>query len=187
MTLDRSRTSSDPLSRPSGQRLRYWPEASSDAVRQRMQRQARRDTGPEMALRSELHRLGLRYRVNARPLPGFRRRADIIFTRARVAVFVDGCFWHGCPEHASTPKANSEWWRDKIAANVARDRDTDSRLQDAGWSVVRVWEHEDPLTSALGILETVGKRLYDLGMPTAGSPGCPGRRGSPRKRGPARS
>jgi DNA mismatch endonuclease (patch repair protein) len=108
-----------------------------------MQRQARRDTKPELALRRELHRLGLRYRVDHGVLPGVRRRADVVFTRARVAVFVDGCFWHGCPDHGSRPKANAEWWATKLAANVARDRDTDRLLADAGWRVVRFWEHAD--------------------------------------------
>lgn len=107
-----------------------------------MQRQGRRDTAPELALRRELWRRGLRYRVDVAPLAGMRRRADIVFTRARVAVFVDGCYWHGCPLHASTPKANREWWVAKLAANVARDRDTEARLSALGWHVVRVWEHE---------------------------------------------
>jgi DNA mismatch endonuclease (patch repair protein) len=108
-----------------------------------MQRQARRDTAPEMALRRALHRRGLRYRVDAAPLPGLRRTADLVFPRERVAVYVDGCFWHACPQHASVPKANRAWWTEKLAANVRRDRDTDDRLERAGWAVVRVWSHED--------------------------------------------
>ena len=116
-----------------------------------MQRQARRDTKPEMALRHELHRLGLRYRVDRAVVPGVRRRADVIFTRARLAIFVDGCFWHGCPKHGTRPKANAEWWDSKLQANVARDRDTDARLIAAGWKVVRLWEHEDMRASALKI------------------------------------
>jgi DNA mismatch endonuclease, patch repair protein len=107
-----------------------------------MQATRGRDTAPELALRRELHRRGLRYRVDAPILPDLRRRADLIFTRARVVVFVDGCFWHGCPQHATTAKANAAFWATKITANKVRDADTDHRLRDAGWTVVRVWEHE---------------------------------------------
>jgi len=101
------------------------------------------ESRPERALRSLLHSRGLRFRKHAPPVPGLRCRADIVFTRARVAVFVDGCFWHRCPQHASSPKANAEWWRTKLDANVARDRRNDAILADAGWTVVRVWEHEE--------------------------------------------
>lgn len=113
----------------------------------RLSRQGRRDTAPELALRRELWRRGLRYRVD-HPVLGRRRRVDIAFTRARVAVFVDGCFWHGCPDHASIPKNNREWWLAKLAANSARDRHTDEELREDGWTVIRVWEHEDPTESA---------------------------------------
>lgn len=106
-----------------------------------MERQSRRDTKPELALRRAVWRLGLRYRVDVAPIRG-RRRADLVFTRAKVAVYLDGCFWHSCPAHATTPKANREWWVAKLDANVRRDRDTDRRLAEAGWTVVRVWEHE---------------------------------------------
>lgn len=103
---------------------------------------ARRDTRPEVALRRALHCRGLRFRVQL-PVPGNRRRTiDIAFTRARLAVFVDGCFWHGCPEHGTKPATNAEWWAWKIGRNVARDRDTEALLVAAGWTVVRVWEHE---------------------------------------------
>lgn len=102
----------------------------------------RRDTMPELALRSLLHRRGLRFWVDRAPLQGMRRRADLVFPRAKVAVFVDGCFWHGCPQHGTWPRHNAEFWRDKIKTNVRRDRDTDERLAEAGWSVVRAWEHE---------------------------------------------
>jgi DNA mismatch endonuclease (patch repair protein) len=103
-----------------------------------------RDTPLELALRSELHRRGLRYFVDRAPIQGWRRRADIVFPRAKLAVFVDGCFWHGCPEHGTWPKANADWWREKIQANVRRDRDTDDRLGAAGWVSIRVWGHEEP-------------------------------------------
>lgn len=109
-----------------------------------MSAQATRDTDAEWALRRELHARGLRYRVNQRPEPTLRRSADVVFTKARVAVFVDGCFWHACPEHGTVPRANRQWWSEKLAANAARDRDTDAALAAAGWSVVRCWEHDDP-------------------------------------------
>jgi DNA mismatch endonuclease (patch repair protein) len=113
-----------------------------------MQATGRKDTAPELALRRELHRRGLRYRVEVK-LPEIpRRRMDIVFTRARLVVLVDGCFWHGCPLHATTAKANAGYWADKIAANQARDADTDTRLRAAGWTVLRAWEHEDPATTA---------------------------------------
>lgn len=109
-----------------------------------MQANRSRDTRPELEVRRALHRLGLRYRVAIAPEPSLRRRADIVFTRARVVVFIDGCFWHGCPDHGrSTFNHNVEYWPAKIASNVERDADTTSRLQEAGWRVLRFWEHED--------------------------------------------
>lgn len=123
-----------------------------------MEAQRRRDTKPEMALRRAVWRRGLRYRVDMAPLPKMRRRADLVFTRARVAVYLDGCFWHSCPEHATTPKANRDWWLEKLAANVSRDRDTDERLEAAGWAVVRVWEHEDPEVAAERVAVVVRSR-----------------------------
>lgn len=127
---------------------RKTPTASSPDVRLRMQAVRQRDTRPELALRAELHRLGLRYRVGIPPLPNLRRRADVVFPRARVAVFVDGCFWHGCPIHGTTPKRNSQWWTSKIETNKARDADTDKRLHEEGWTVLRFWEHDDPIEAA---------------------------------------
>lgn len=128
---------------------------TDESTRRRMSRQRSYDTDPERALRSRLHRLGLRYRLHRRPVAGLRRQADIVFTRARVAVFVDGCFWHQCPEHATRPKANGAWWAAKLAANVARDADTDRRLAEAGWHVVRVWEHEDVEAAAARVAAVV--------------------------------
>jgi DNA mismatch endonuclease (patch repair protein) len=119
-----------------------------------MQATRRRDTGGELALRSELHRRGLRYRVERQVLKGLRRRADIVFSRQKVAVFVDGCFWHGCPDHGTWPKNNAAWWREKIEANRARDADTDRRLREAGWFSVRVWEHE-PVAAAADRVEEI--------------------------------
>lgn len=122
--------------------------ASSPAVRQVMRGNRGRDTSPEVALRSVLHRLGYRYRVDIPPLPRLRRKADLVFTRRWVAVFVDGCYWHGCPDHFRVPATNSDYWRAKIARNRERDLDTDQRLREAGWTSVRVWEHE-PLERAV--------------------------------------
>jgi DNA mismatch endonuclease (patch repair protein) len=125
-----------------------------------MQAQRRRDTGPEIALRQRLHALGHRYRV-AYPVPGLPRRTiDVAFPGRRLAVFVDGCFWHVCPEHATAPQANGGWWQAKLQGNVRRDRDTDSALADAGWEVVRVWEH----TSAEEALEAVLNALRSSGV-----------------------
>ncbi|RDI48561.1 very short patch repair endonuclease [Nocardia mexicana] len=114
----------------------------------RMSRQRRVGTKPETALRKELHRRGYRFFVDRAPLQGLRRRADLVFPRRKVAVYVDGCFWHCCPEHATYPKNNAEWWAEKLAGNVKRDRDTDTRLTGSGWLVVRVWEHEDAVAAA---------------------------------------
>ncbi|RJK92518.1 DNA mismatch endonuclease Vsr [Vallicoccus soli] len=114
----------------------------------RFRRQKRRDTAPELALRRLLHRRGLRYLVDARPLPELRRRADLVFPAARIAVFVDGCFWHRCPEHGTEPRHNAEWWKDKLARNVTRDRETDRSLLDAGWLPLRFWEHQPSADAA---------------------------------------
>lgn len=124
-----------------------------------MARTRGRDTAPERAIRSLLHRRGLRFRVDLAPIPGVRRRADLVFSRARVAVFVDGCFFHGCPEHATWPKHNAQFWREKIETNRRRDRDTDRRFAEHGWAVIRVWEHEDPVLAAERVEETVRARL----------------------------
>lgn len=118
----------------------------------------RRDTPGELRLRQALHRMGLRYSIDAPPLPDLRRRADVLFRRDRVAVFVDGCFWHGCPRHKSQPKANAEWWRAKLAANIRRDRDTDRRLRAAGWLVIRVWAHEAPDSAAQRVQRSLARR-----------------------------
>jgi DNA mismatch endonuclease, patch repair protein len=131
------------------------PPASSEVVRRRMQSTRRRDTPKELALRRALHRRGLRYRVDASPMAGMRRRADMVFTTARVAVYVHGCFWHGCPEHATSPKSNAQWWRSKLDANRRRDEDTRRQLEDLGWRVIEVWEHEDSETAADRVMAVV--------------------------------
>lgn len=119
-----------------------------------MTAQRQRDTASEVALRSLLHRRGLRFRVQY-PLPSLRRRADIAFPRRRVAVFVDGCFWHGCPDHGTWPKENADWWREKIETNQHRDADTDRRLVEQGWTPIRIWEHEDPSAAVDRIAQTL--------------------------------
>lgn len=124
-----------------------------------MSRVRKRHTAPEMALRRELHRRGLRYRVDLRLPRVVRARPDIVFTRIRVAVFVEGCFWHSCPNHRSFPKTNAEWWREKLATNVRRDRSIDQALVDAGWEVIRIWEHEDA-TAAADLVEAVVRARY---------------------------
>jgi DNA mismatch endonuclease (patch repair protein) len=129
--------------------------ASTAAVRSKMQAQARRDTDCEMRIRRALHALGLRYRVHRRALPDLRREVDVVFRPARVAVFVDGCFWHGCRRHRQPVKANAPWWRDKILRNRVRDRDTNQRLLAAGWCVVRIWEHVDAGRAALTVARVV--------------------------------
>ena len=117
-----------------------------------------RDTKPELALRSAVHAAGLRYRVAVRPVPNLRRTADLVFRSARVAVFVDGCFWHGCPTHHTKASANADYWAQKVEKNMQRDRDTDERLAAAGWLPVRVWEHEDPVEAGQRIAQVVRER-----------------------------
>ncbi|WP_416961597.1 very short patch repair endonuclease [Streptomyces sp. Agncl-13] len=126
-----------------------------------MSRQPSKDTAAELAVRRLLHAAGLRYRVEY-PVPGMaRRRIDVAFTRARVAILIDGCFWHGCPEHATRPKANAEWWREKLDRNMARDRETTEHLIARGWTVLRFWEHETPDAVAARVAATVGERLAE--------------------------
>ncbi|WP_204060648.1 DNA mismatch endonuclease Vsr [Microbispora corallina] len=132
--------------------------ASSPAVRTIMKANRGRDSKPELALRSAIHSLGLRYRVDSPPITELRRRADLVFVKAKVAVFVDGCYWHGCSEHYRPARQNEKFWSDKISKNQARDRDTDAKLARAGWLVIRVWEHEDTAEAAEHIAQTVRNR-----------------------------
>lgn len=129
------------------------PVPPSPSTRRRMKAVRRRDTKPEKVLRSELHARGLRFKIDAPPEPGLRGRADVVFPRARIAIYVDGCFWHSCPEHATIPKANREWWEAKLAANVERDKRVTRDLTDRGWQVLRIWEHSDMPTTAAQIAE----------------------------------
>ncbi|MEV2272926.1 very short patch repair endonuclease [Nonomuraea africana] len=132
-------------------------KASSEGVRKSMRANRGRDTKPELALRRAVHALGLRYRVAVRPLPGIRRTADMVFTKAKVAVFMDGCFWHGCPEHHTTSATNAEYWAEKVQKNRERDAETDRLLGEAGWATVRIWEHEDPVSAAETIAGLVAR------------------------------
>ncbi|WP_336298040.1 DNA mismatch endonuclease Vsr [Micromonospora sp. LH3U1] len=127
------------------------PTPLDTATSARLSRQARASTKPELALRRELHRRRLRYRINHPGLPG---RPDIALTRAKVAVFVDGCFWHRCPEHGTTPRNNRDWWVAKLDRNVVRDRAKDAALAELGWIAVHVWEHET-VTEAADRVETI--------------------------------
>jgi DNA mismatch endonuclease (patch repair protein) len=137
-------------------RRKSW--ASSVDVRATMRGNRSRDTKPETRLRSQLYALGLRYRVSARPIPTARRTADVVFTGARVAVFVDGCYWHGCPDHYRPATRNTEFWSEKIGANRQRDVQVNCLLEQAGWQVIRVWEHEDPSAAARRIAAIVRSR-----------------------------
>lgn len=128
--------------------------AVDQTSRRTMLANRRRDTSPELAVRRRLHAAGLRYRVDFPPLGG-RRRADIVFTKQRIAVFVDGCFWHGCPRHATTPKRNAEYWVPKLERNAQRDRETNAMLLEAGWISLRFWEHEPPESVASLIVRAV--------------------------------
>jgi DNA mismatch endonuclease (patch repair protein) len=144
--------------------------ASSPAVRTVMRANRSRDTKPELALRSATHRLGLRYRVDTAPLEGLRRRADLVFPKAKVAVFSDGCYWHGCPDHHRPAQRNREFWREKITKNRERDQSTDEALTTAGWFVIRVWEHEDPVEAAKRIADAVRARAL-APLPAAATTG----------------
>ena len=115
---------------------------------------------PELRLRSALYELGLRYRIHAKPIPGMNFNADVVFRPARVAVFVDGCFWHGCEIHGTWPAVNRDYWQGKISGNVLRDRRVDDMLERAGWNSVRVWEHEPARDAAYRIFETVLRRRF---------------------------
>lgn len=123
-----------------------------------MRSNTRRDTKPERALRSALFKLGLRYRIDSRPLPHVNRRADIVFRPVKVAIFMHGCFWHGCPDHCVLPTRNAAFWTDKIQRNKQRDRETLQFLEQAEWIAVTVWEHDDLEAAASEIAQLVTGR-----------------------------
>jgi len=131
------------------------PPPSSPGIRAAMQGNRGANTRPEVALRSALHRLGLRFFKNRRPVSGVRHRADVVFPTQQIAVFVDGCFWHRCPEHGKMPQTNSEYWRAKLDRNRERDKRVDYLLTAAGWRVIRVWEHEHPESAAAHVCAAV--------------------------------
>jgi DNA mismatch endonuclease (patch repair protein) len=139
------------------------------ATSARLQRQPRVATKPELALRRELHRRGLRFRVNHSKLPG---RPDVVFTRAKVAVFVNGCFWHRCPVHGTLPRNNRDWWQAKLDRNVARDRAKDAALAELDWTVLHVWEHETPEAAADRVEAAWRRRV----LPAVSSLACAGSR-----------
>ena len=126
-----------------------------------MQGNRGRDTKPELAIRRLVHAAGLRYRVDARPLAQLNRRADMVFSRAKVAVFVDGCFWHGCPTHHTVARSNASYWADKVTTNRDRDAETDRLLAEAGWTVIRAWEHEAPQAVAQQVIGAVRRAGFN--------------------------
>jgi DNA mismatch endonuclease (patch repair protein) len=152
--------------------------ASSDSARSIMRSNKRRDTQPELLVRRILHARGLRYRVDLRVVRESRTRADIAFTRQRIAVFIDGCFWHSCPDHLHLPKANADYWVPKLARNVERDREATALLRGLGWTVLRFWEHELPEKVAEEVIEAVRERGDALG--SSARPRGAGRRGAGR-------
>lgn len=136
--------------------VKSW--ASSPASRATMLANRSRDTKPELALRTLLHARGLRYRVDFKPLATLRSRADIVFTKAKVAIYVDGCYWHGCPQHYQPSKTNIDYWGPKIESNRLRDERINIALREVGWVVVRVWEHENPVDVADAIAQIVARK-----------------------------
>ena len=131
------------------------PVSSSVDASRRMAKVRQTGTGAEVALRREMYRIGLRYMIEYEVLKKPRRVADVAFPSRKIAVFVDGCFWHGCPEHATWPKQNAEFWREKIEANQRRDTDTNDRLRSIGWTVLRFWSHEPPTEAARTVARAV--------------------------------
>lgn len=123
-----------------------------------MQANRSKNTSPELALRRLLHANGLRYRVNSRPLKSVRRTADVVFSKLRVAIFVDGCFWHACPEHYREPQTHAEYWRPKIARNLERDAEINALLEAEGWLVLRFWSHQEPGEVASTVTAEIQKR-----------------------------
>lgn len=153
----RGRNSTEDLTQLPGSRLPR-PKPTSAAATAKMRANRRSNTKPEMRLRSQLHTAGLRFRKDFLvSIPGMRVRPDIVFTRRRVAVFVDGCFWHACPDHGDTPRSNTDYWIPKLRGNAERDRLVDQHLRAAGWIVVRLWEHVGP-GEALALVRSALRR-----------------------------
>lgn len=135
--------------------------ATNPAVRRSMQANRSRDTLPEVRFRATLHRLGLCYFKHRRPIPGLRCEPDVLFPRIRLAIFLDGCYWHGCAEHGAYPTANADWWRAKFERVRARDLRNDQALRAAGWTVLRVWEHEPPDEAARRVHALIARLRAD--------------------------
>jgi DNA mismatch endonuclease, patch repair protein len=135
------------------------PSASSALIRRVMQANTGRETRPEKTVRRFLHRTGLRFRKDLRPVPALRCAADLVFPRAKVCIFIDGCFWHGCPKHFCVPGSNSAWWAEKIEANRVRDRRNDAYLKREGWQVIRLWEHEVSSKVLATLASTIRERV----------------------------
>jgi DNA mismatch endonuclease, patch repair protein len=131
------------------------PSASSPTVRRVMIANRSSNTTPERLLRRALFKAGVRFRLNVRPISKFKCNADIVVRSQRLCVFVDGCFWHGCPKHFGCPKINSGWWKEKIEATKGRDRTQSVRLRAAGWNVIRIWEHEVTTTKISSVVSRI--------------------------------
>lgn len=142
------------------------PRPTSEQARRTMVANRRRDTAIEVAVRRRLHKAGLRYRVDYAPdSVQRRRRADIVFPKLKIAVYIDGCFWHGCPEHYTPPRSNTEYWHPKIARNRARDAETIDSLRELGWTALRYWEHEGAATIADAIAGEVQRQRGEARRP----------------------
>lgn len=142
--------------KPEKSELDSW--ASSPGVRAVMRGNRRRDTQPEMKIRHLLHALGFRYLVDAAPLKSSRRRADLVFRGPQVAVFIDGCFWHACPQHGMIPSTNTTFWSEKLGRNQERDLETNELMTKAGWLPLRFWEHDNPTEVVAAVAKAVGRR-----------------------------
>lgn len=148
-------------------RRKLTPVATNEQTRRRMLATRRRNTSGEVALQTHLRRMRIRFSVDVPPIPGQRRRADLVLFRHRIAVFMDGCFWHSCPTHGTQPKSHRAWWRQKLDTNKKRDLDTNRSLRRAGWRVIRAWSHDDPASVASRVAAarrravTVSPRLID--------------------------
>lgn len=150
------------------------PQPTSEGRRRNMQAIRRANTKPEVAIRSALHRAGLRFRKDLRlDLGEVKPRPDIVFTRARLAVFIDGCFWHACPDHSKPPSVNRAYWGPKLERNVERDRRYDAALMAAGWSVVRIWEHEDNVADVVEQIRRLVTCDPEAGSGRFPAPPCP--------------
>lgn len=134
------------------------PKSRSIAVRNVMRANRGVDTGPEVRLRSLVHRAGLRYAIDVRPESDINRRADLVFRDTKVAVFVNGCFWHGCPKHYSSPKSNMRYWSEKVRRNRERDIETRFLLKHRGWRVLVFWEHQPAESCSARVVSVVSER-----------------------------